>query len=77
MRYGMPTREQYRKEEIGKEDQLKAAGIRNKRERRTGFKLKVVLLVISAFGRGIKEILKQLENTFEKDDLCERIVTKA
>ena len=61
MRYGMPTREQYRKEEIGKEDQLKAAGIRNKRERRPGFKLKVVLLVISAFGRGIKEILKQLE----------------
>ena len=76
MRYGMPTREQYRKEEIGKEDQLKAAGIRNKRERRTGFKLKVVLLVIRAFGRGIKEILKQLENTFKKDDLCERIVAK-
>ena len=28
----------------------------------------------SAFGGGIKEVLKQLENMFEKDDLCERIV---
>ena len=28
-------------------------------------------LVISPFG---KEILKELENMFEKDDLCERIV---
>ena len=31
-------------------------------------------LVKSAFGGGIKEVLKELENMFEKDDLCERIV---
>ena len=31
-------------------------------------------LVISAFGAGLKEILKELEIMFEKDDLCERIV---
>ena len=39
MSYGMPAREQYRKEEIGKENQL----------RRPGFKVRVVPLVISAF----------------------------
>ena len=32
MRYGMSTVEQYRKEEIGKENQLQTACIRNKRE---------------------------------------------
>ena len=31
-------------------------------------------LIISDFGLGVKEILKELENLFEKDDLCERIV---
>ena len=31
-------------------------------------------LVKSAFGGGIKVVLKELENMFEKDDLCERIV---
>ena len=78
MWYGMSARKQYRKEEIGKENQWQAACIRNKRERerRPGFKVKVEPLVISAFGGGIKEILKELENVFEKDDLCERIVTE-
>ena len=46
------------------------------RERRPGFKVRVVPLVISAFGGGIKEILKELENMFEKDDLCERVVAE-
>ena len=41
-----------------------------------GFKVQVVLLVISAFGGAVKEILKQLENMFEKDDLCEKIVAE-
>ena len=41
-----------------------------------GFKVKVVLLVISAFGGAVKEILKQLENMFEKVDLCEKIVAE-
>ena len=45
-------------------------------ERRPGFKVKVEPLVISAFGGGIKEILKELENMFEKDDLCERILAE-
>ena len=44
------------------------------RERRPGFKVKVAPLVISAFG--IKEILNELENVFEKDNLCERIVAE-
>ena len=46
------------------------------RERRRGFQVKVVPLVISAFGRGITEILKELENMFKKDDLCQKIVTE-
>ena len=44
------------------------------RERRPEFK--VVPLVISAFGAGLKEILKELEIMFEKGDLCERIVAE-
>ena len=43
------------------------------RERRPGFKVEVVLLVISAFDGGIRELLKELENMFEKDDLCKKI----
>ena len=43
------------------------------RERKPGFKVKVVPLVISVFGGGLKEMLKELENMFEKDDLCESI----
>ena len=31
---------------------------------------------MSVFGASIEEILKELENMFEKDDLCERIVTE-
>ena len=46
------------------------------RERRPGFIVKVVPLVISLFGGGITEILKELENMSEKDDLCERIVVE-
>ena len=30
-------------------------------------------LVISTFRGGLEEMLKELENMFEKDDLCERI----
>ena len=71
----MNTREQYRKEEIETENQLQAACIRNMRKK-TEFKGKVVPLVISAFGGDIKEILTELENMFEKDDLCERIITE-
>ena len=44
------------------------------RERRSGFKVKVVPLLISVSSGGLKEILKELENMFEKDDLCENIV---
>ena len=43
------------------------------RERRSGFKVKVVSLVISVFGGDLKEMLEELENMFEKDYLCERI----
>ena len=43
------------------------------RVRRPGFKVKVVPLVVSVFGGGLKEMLKELENMFEKYDLCERI----
>ena len=32
--------------------------------------------MISAFGGGIKEILKKLKNMFEKDDLCEKMVAE-
>ena len=46
------------------------------RERKPGFKVKVLPLVISAFGGGLKEILKELENMVEKGDLCERIVAE-
>ena len=35
-----------------------------------------MLLVISAFGGAIKGILKELENMFEKDDLCEKNVAE-
>ena len=42
------------------------------RERTPGFKVIIVSLVITlAFGGSLKEILKELENMFEKDDLCE------
>ena len=66
---GMPAREQYRKEEIGKENQLQEI-----KERRSGFKVTVVPMVIGAFGGGINVILKELENMFKKDDLCEGIM---
>ena len=46
------------------------------RNRRPRFKVKVVFLVISAFGAGLKELLIELEKIFEKDDLCERIVAE-
>ena len=31
-----------------------------------------MLLVIRTFGGGIEELLKELENMFEKDDLCKK-----
>ena len=43
------------------------------RDRRPGFKVKVVPLVISVFGDGLKGMLKELEKMFGKDDLGERI----
>ena len=46
------------------------------RERRHAFKVKVKPLVIRAFGGGIKEILKKLENMFEEDNVCEKIVAE-
>ena len=42
------------------------------REKRPGFKVKVVPLLISAFGGGIEKILKELENMFEKEDNSNR-----
>ena len=42
------------------------------RQRRPGFK--VVPLVISALGGGIKETIKELENIFETNDLCKKVV---
>ena len=43
------------------------------RDRRPGFKVKVVPLVISVFGDGLKGMLTELEKMFGKDDLGERI----
>ena len=43
------------------------------RDRRPGFKVKVVPLVISVFDDGLKGMLKELEKMFGKDDLGERI----
>ena len=70
----VPSREQYIKEETEKENPLQINCIRNKRERRPGFKSKVVALVIRAFGGGIKEVLKELEKLI--DDLYEKIVAE-
>ena len=33
-------------------------------------------LVINVFGGAVKDVLKELENMFEKDDLYERIVAE-
>ena len=60
--------------ETGKKNQFQEAF--KIKKRRSGFKVKVVLLVISVFGGGIKEILKKLKNMFEKDDFCEKIVAE-
>ena len=35
-----------------------------------------MLLVISAFGGGVKKILKELENMFEKEDLWKKNVAE-
>ena len=43
------------------------------RERKPGFKVKVASPVIIIFSGGLKEMLKELENMFERDDLCEKI----
>ena len=58
--------------ETGKKNQFQEAFKIKKRR----FKVKVVLLVMSVFGGGIKEILKKLKNMFEKDDFCEKIVAE-
>ena len=70
MQYGMPAREKYRKEVAGIENQLQF--VLEIRKRRPEFKVKVVLLVISAFGGGIKEI-KGLENMLEKKVCVKRL----
>ena len=46
------------------------------RERRPAFKVKVVPLVIRVFEGGIKEVLKELQNMFENDYLCQKIVAE-
>ena len=43
------------------------------RERKPGFKVNVAAPVIIIFSGGLKEMLKELENMFERDDLCEKI----
>ena len=63
----MPSREQYRNEVIEKRTNHRQFAFEI-RERKPGFKVKVVPLVISSFSGGIKEILKELENMFDKDD---------
>ena len=66
----MPAREQYRKEEIGNQIPNRAKYSQlgfEIRERTLGFKVIIVSLVITlAFGGSLKEILKELENMFEK-----------
>ena len=71
----MPTGEQYRKVRLEKRTNYSQLAFEIRQER-PGFKFKVVPQVMSAFGRGLKEILKELENIFQKDDLCERIVAE-
>ena len=46
------------------------------RERRPGFKVRVVPLVIIALGGGIKETIKEQENIFETNDLCKKVVAE-
>ena len=53
MQYGMPARGKYRKEVTGIENQLQF--VLEIRKRTPGLKAKVVLLLINAFGGGIKE----------------------
>ena len=54
MRCGMSAKEQYRKEEAGKEKQLQTKYIRDKRGNIL-VKVKFVLVVTKAFGSGIKK----------------------
>ena len=44
------------------------------RERRPDFKVRVVPLVNCALGGGIKETAKEMENIFETNDLCKKVV---
>ena len=71
----MPAREQYKKKRLEKRANYGQLACEIKK-RRPGFKVRVVPLVISVFCGGVKEILKELENMFEKDDLRERIVAE-
>ena len=74
MQYGMPARGKYRKEVTGIENQLQF--VLEIRKRTPGLKAKVVLLVINAFGGGIKEI-KELENILEKKVCAKRLWHKS
>ena len=69
MQYGMSAREKYRNV-TGIENQLQF--VLKIRKRRPGFKVKVVLLIITAFGGRIKEI-KELENMLEKKVCVKRL----
>ena len=70
-----PQENNIEKKRLGKRTNYRQAAFKI-RERRPGLKVKFVPLVISAFGGGLKEILKELENMFEKDDFCEWIVAE-
>ena len=61
----MSTGEQYRKVRLEKRTNYSQVAFEIRQER-PGFKSKVVPQVMSAFGRGLKEILKELENIFKK-----------
>ena len=65
MWYGMPAREHTEKKRLEKRTNYRQFAFQI-RERRPGFNVKVVLLVINAFSGGIKEILKELKNVWKK-----------
>ena len=71
----MPAREQYRKEEIGEENQLQAACIQDTREY-TWIQSSCCAASSKCLWWRFKEILKEPENLFEKYDLCERMVAE-
>ena len=44
------------------------------RERRVGYKIKVIPIVIGALGGGVKETKRQINLIFDKDELSEKVV---